>query len=75
MHIRISILICNRLALISNMYGLETIRRLNEKASLENVKSIALSETGHLLTTAERDTGILKALATPGKDLQTRDRE
>ena len=57
------------------MYGLETLTWLNDKASLENVKSIAPSETGHPLTTPERNAGILKALATPSKDPQTRDWE
>ena len=71
---RISMLICNRLILIANMYGLETLTWLNEKASLENVKSIAPSETGHPLTTPESKSGFSKALAT-SKGLQTRDWE
>jgi|GEM_PF-6691860 len=57
------------------MYGIETLTWLNEKASLASPKPVAPSETGHPLTTAERNAGILKALATLNKDLQTRDWE
>jgi len=54
------------------MYGIETTRWLNEKAALANPKPGPPSETGHLFTTPESKLGILKALATPNKDLQTR---
>jgi hypothetical protein len=57
------------------MYGIETTRWLNEKAALASPKPVAPSETGHLFTTAESKSGLLKALSTPNTNPQTRDWE